>query len=146
MIAVAISGGKDSTAALVRAVQTQSRVIGIFCDTGWESELTYRYLKYLENRLNVKIVRISTWTLPDLIREKRKFPSARFRFCSEKTKNNPHGSVSRQTYRNNRNMVRCAGRGKQSKEQKVRGNQIRGALELQRVAEGKQQKCQKRAA
>jgi len=89
MIAVAISGGKDSTAALVRAVRSSSDVVGIFCDTGWESAVTYKFLKYLENRLNVKIVRISTWTLPDLIREKRKFPSARFRFCSEKLKITP---------------------------------------------------------
>ena len=61
MIAVAISGGKDSTATLLLAIEKygEDNVIGIFTDTGFESSFTYKYLNYLQKLLNIKIFKIS---------------------------------------------------------------------------------------
>jgi len=94
MIAVAISGGKDSTATLLLAIEKygEDNVIGIFTDTGFESSFTYKYLNYLQKLLNIKILKIksSKWkNLLDLIRAKKRFPSAVCRFCTAHLKQIP---------------------------------------------------------
>lgn len=43
-IIVSYSGGKDSTACLVLALQTGLPVIAMFNDTKWEHPLTYQYI------------------------------------------------------------------------------------------------------
>lgn len=82
------SGGKDSTALLLWALfdsryPRQSLDVS-FCDTGNEAPITYDYLKYLEDRLQIGITRIKPerdfW---ELSKWKRRFPSARARFCTE---------------------------------------------------------------
>jgi len=83
-VAVLVSGGKDSTATLVLALERlgPDRVIPVFTDTGWEARETYKYLDYLEERLGVKIERIrhpDAGPLPELIKKKKRFPNARFR-------------------------------------------------------------------
>jgi len=57
---VSVSGGKDSAATLLLALERfgRHRVTPIFCDTGNEHEAVYAYLDYLENALDVKIVRL----------------------------------------------------------------------------------------
>lgn len=57
---VSVSGGKDSTATLLIALENcnKENIIPIFCDTGNEHEEVYSYLDYLEFRLNIKIVRL----------------------------------------------------------------------------------------
>lgn len=57
---VSISGGKDSTATLLLALDRCSRdsVIPIFCDTGNEHAEVYKYLAYLEQALDITIVRL----------------------------------------------------------------------------------------
>ncbi len=86
MIAVAVSGGKDSTATLLYATEIYGRdsVVAVFNDTGWESEITYRYLKYLEKAVGIKIQRLRTSDidLPSLILRKKRFPSPNARFCT----------------------------------------------------------------
>jgi len=84
---ISISGGKDSTALLIYAIQTlgKSNIIPVFCDTKWESQLTYNYLNYLEHTLNIKIHKISSNkynNLLDLIYQKKRFPHPKFRFCT----------------------------------------------------------------
>lgn len=92
-IIVPVSGGKDSTACLIKAIQEvgKEKVTPVFNDTGWEHPLTYKYLEYLEDRLGVSISRTvggkrkdgtEQRTLPELIRAQGKFPFGRGRFCT----------------------------------------------------------------
>jgi len=56
---VSVSGGKDSTATLLLALERGVKNIHcVFADTGNEHELTYEYLDYLESRLEIKIQRV----------------------------------------------------------------------------------------
>lgn len=57
---VNVSGGKDSTATLLIALERfgRSRVVPITMDTGNEHEATYEYLGYLEQALGIQITRL----------------------------------------------------------------------------------------
>lgn len=57
---VSMSGGKDSTATALYALETQPRetIRFAFADTGNEHELTYGYLGYLEDSLGIHIERL----------------------------------------------------------------------------------------
>lgn len=57
---VSVSGGKDSAATLLLAIERfgEHRVRGIFCDTGNEHEHTYAYVSYLEQATGVRIDRL----------------------------------------------------------------------------------------
>ena len=86
-IIVSASGGKDSTATLITAIQKYGKdnVIGVFCDTGWEHPETYKYIEYLKDKTGVEIITIKNEKfngIPDLIRHKKIFPSSIRRFCS----------------------------------------------------------------
>ena len=93
----AVSGGKDSTATLLLALQFQKQhpdtlVYPTFTDTCWEHPAVYEYLDYLEAKLNIKIARIKSQkyeNLLDLIERKRMFPSATRRFCTDLLKTQP---------------------------------------------------------
>lgn len=58
---VSVSGGKDSTATLLLALETNwtDDVRAAFADTGNEHEITLEYLDYLEVKTGVKITRLS---------------------------------------------------------------------------------------
>jgi 3'-phosphoadenosine 5'-phosphosulfate sulfotransferase (PAPS reductase)/FAD synthetase len=71
---VSVSGGKDSTATLLLALRRvpRERLRAIFCDTGNEIAVTYRYLDDLEAHLGLRIERLKA----DFTREiaaKRRF-------------------------------------------------------------------------
>jgi 3'-phosphoadenosine 5'-phosphosulfate sulfotransferase (PAPS reductase)/FAD synthetase len=57
---ISVSGGKDSTATLLLALDRCPRadVIPIFCDTGNEHDQTHEYLNYLEQALDIQIHRL----------------------------------------------------------------------------------------
>jgi len=57
---VSFSGGKDSTALLLLALDRCPResIEVIFCDTGNEHQITYDYLDYIEQALDVRINRL----------------------------------------------------------------------------------------
>ena len=46
-VVVAYSGGKDSQASLIWAVNQYGKenVLAVFCDTGWEHSVTYQHIK-----------------------------------------------------------------------------------------------------
>lgn len=57
---ISVSGGKDSAATLLIALENCPRenVLPIFCDTGNEHEAVYEYLAYLEQALDITITRL----------------------------------------------------------------------------------------
>lgn len=57
---VSVSGGKDSSATLLIAMENCPResIVPIFCDTGNEHEAVYEYLSYLEQALDITITRL----------------------------------------------------------------------------------------
>ena len=59
---VSLSGGKDSTACLLWALDTLPKedIIPYYIDTKWEHDAVYEYLDYLENNLDVKIIRLES--------------------------------------------------------------------------------------
>ncbi|BAR52223.1 hypothetical protein TFKS16_2010 [Tannerella forsythia KS16] len=60
-IIVTFSGGKDSLAALLWVRNNMSkRFTTVFCDTGWESELTYKYIDEIDRKLNLNIVMLKS--------------------------------------------------------------------------------------
>jgi len=91
---ISVSGGKDSTATLLKALEEyeKEQLIVIFNDTGWEHPCTYDYLDYLESTLDIEIKRLTpkdNIDLPDLIRKMKQFPHPSYRFCTETLKQNP---------------------------------------------------------
>ena len=87
-ILVPVSGGKDSTATLLLALDQYPKedVVAVFNDTGWDHPITYDYLDYLRKRLGIEIHSTQGGkrgkTLVDLIRDMGKFPFGRGRFCT----------------------------------------------------------------
>lgn len=82
-----LSGGKDSTALALWAIHEsgypRESLDFSFCDTGNESQVTYDYIDYLEQKLEIGITRIKPerdfW---ELAKWKKRFPSAKARFCT----------------------------------------------------------------
>ena len=58
---IGLSGGKDSTATLLVALNRLPKTIiqPVFVDTGNEQRQTHAYLDYLESRLNISITRLT---------------------------------------------------------------------------------------
>lgn len=61
MHVVSVSGGKDSAATTILALETQPRdsLRFIFCDTGNEHESTYDYVRYMERHLGISITTLT---------------------------------------------------------------------------------------
>jgi len=68
---ISVSGGKDSTATLLLAIDRGVENMScVFADTGNEHPITYDYLDYLEQRLDLRIQRVSP-DFSDRIAKKR---------------------------------------------------------------------------
>jgi 3'-phosphoadenosine 5'-phosphosulfate sulfotransferase (PAPS reductase)/FAD synthetase len=90
---VTFSGGKDSLAALlwVRNNFTKNFTT-VFCDTGWESPITYRYIEQVSEKLGLDLVTLKSKKydgLIDLAKKKKRFPSSQRRFCTHELKSIP---------------------------------------------------------
>jgi len=95
-ILVAYSGGKDSLAALLWTIKEsgfkKENIEAVFCDTGWEHEVTYQHIKETTDKLGVKLVTLRSKKydgLVDLAVKKKRFPSTKARFCTEELKTKP---------------------------------------------------------
>jgi 3'-phosphoadenosine 5'-phosphosulfate sulfotransferase (PAPS reductase)/FAD synthetase len=93
---VNVSGGKDSTALLLYAlnnlqVNKEDEVIPVFADTEWEHDDTYRYLEYLEEKLGLKIIRIKNEIggMRELALHKKFMPNRLMRYCTSELKQKP---------------------------------------------------------
>lgn len=86
---VSFSGGKDSTATLLWAINNYylKDIIVCFCDTGWETPVTYEYVKYIEDyckNIGVSFFRLKNDLLfEELILKTKIFPTFRRRFCTQ---------------------------------------------------------------
>ena len=70
---VSVSGGKDSTATLLLAIERETENLqAVFADTGHEHEAVYDYLDYLEQATGVTIQRVKA-DFSKQIAKKRKF-------------------------------------------------------------------------
>ena len=89
---VSWSGGKDSTALLLWALERlpRDRLRVVFCDTGWENPLTYQFLDTLNHHLlDGQLITLRSERcrdMPDLARKHGRFPSTKARFCTEELK------------------------------------------------------------
>lgn len=86
-IVASVSGGKDSAAMSLWLTEQGVEHDRVFCDTGWEHDLTYEYLR---GPLEAVLGPI-TWLHPkrkmeELIRYKETFPLRTQRFCTQELK------------------------------------------------------------
>lgn len=92
-IIVTCSGGKDSVAAMLWMKNNGYKNFEVvFCDTGWESPVTYEYLDYLQRELSftMKVLKSKKFDgLIDLAEKKSRFPSSQRRFCTSELKSIP---------------------------------------------------------
>lgn len=89
-VVASVSGGKDSAAMSLYLTELGIEHDRVFCDTGWEHELTYEYLR---GPLTEKLGPI-TWLNPpkkmeELILHKGMFPGRLRRFCTQELKVKP---------------------------------------------------------
>jgi len=90
-IIVPVSGGKDSTACLLLALETHNKedIIPLHNYTGWDPPKTMQYLDYLQDTLDIEI-RTTQYaeaaTIPELIRLRGQFPYNMGRFCTAELK------------------------------------------------------------
>lgn len=93
-VLVQFSGGKDSLACLIYAVKKYGakNVKAVFCDTGWEHEITYNHINEIISKIGIDLIVLKSATYSgfvDLAIKKKRFPSTRARFCTEKLKAEP---------------------------------------------------------
>ena len=93
IVHVGISGGKDSTALLLWAANEsgipKDRLIATFCDTGNEHEITLAYVQMLSEKIHPVITLKPELDFYELANKKKRFPSARARFCTQDLKMKP---------------------------------------------------------
>lgn len=90
-ILVQFSGGKDSQACLIKAVNDygKDKVTVVFCDTGWEHPVTYTHIHNVCEQLGVKLITLKSKKYRDFVDmsiKKGRFPSTRARFCTSELK------------------------------------------------------------
>jgi len=92
---VMFSGGKDSTAALlfvlnyIKNYNKKNRVRVLFADTGIEHPLTYKYIEYVDKKLNIQVEKMNNDDFLDICLNKKMFPRPRQRFCTKDIKVRP---------------------------------------------------------
>jgi 3'-phosphoadenosine 5'-phosphosulfate sulfotransferase (PAPS reductase)/FAD synthetase len=93
-IFVSFSGGKDSQACLIQACKEYGagNVTAVFCDTGWEHELTYKHIDIVTKQLGVKLVVLQNKSVDGfsgLCKRMRWFPDTKLRMCTVRLKIQP---------------------------------------------------------
>lgn len=93
-IIVSFSGGKDSQACLIKAVNDYGKenVTAVFCDTNWEHPITYKHVNDVCNYLGVKLIKLRNEKVngfQGLCIQMKCFPVATRRACTAKLKIHP---------------------------------------------------------
>jgi 3'-phosphoadenosine 5'-phosphosulfate sulfotransferase (PAPS reductase)/FAD synthetase len=84
-----VSGGKDSQATAIWCLKNDIKPMFLFCDTEWEDEVTYQFIKDFEVKLGVEIMRLTSMGFVELAKKKKRFPSTKAKFCTEELKIKP---------------------------------------------------------
>ncbi|NDV77876.1 phosphoadenosine phosphosulfate reductase family protein [Dysgonomonas sp. 511] len=88
-----LSGGKDSLASTLWLLNNgYKKFTTVFCDTKWESEITYKHIDNVVKQLGLdfRVLKSKKYDgLIDLSRRKTRFPSTTRRFCTSELKNIP---------------------------------------------------------
>lgn len=92
---ISFSGGKDSTALLLWAKENLDDYIVVWMDTGWEHDITYAYVDYIDKELlNGTLIRLKSEKydgFADLSIKKKRVASTKARFCTQELKLYPVG-------------------------------------------------------
>lgn len=93
-VIVSFSGGKDSQACLIQACREfgAKNIEAVFCDTGWEHELTYQHIVNVTGSLGVKLVvltRAEAGGFVGLCQKTKLFPDTKHRICTVQLKIKP---------------------------------------------------------
>lgn len=91
-VIVSYSGGKDSQACLIWAVNKygKDKVEAVFCDTGWEHPDTYSHIENTCKDAGVTLTIVKgKYDFVGLAKHKKRFPSTKARFCTEELKVKP---------------------------------------------------------
>ena len=117
---ISYSGGKDSTALLIHAIEVLGRdnFRVVYQDTGYEHSTHYEYIDYIQKKLDVEIeiVRSEKYTgMFDMIEKKNALPNAMSRFCTDELKQKPF----KEWLRRNKN-IRSVWIGIRAEESKAR--------------------------
>ena len=92
-VIVTFSGGKDSLASLLWVRNNITKdFTTVFCDTGWEHPLTYKYIEEIRQKLDLNLVTLKSKKfngMVDLARKKTRWPSSQRRFCTSELKTIP---------------------------------------------------------
>lgn len=92
-VIVTFSGGKDSLASLLWVRNNLTKdFTTVFCDTGWEHPLTYKYINEIKEHLGLNLVTLKSKKfdgMVDLSRKKSRWPSSQRRFCTSELKTIP---------------------------------------------------------
>lgn len=87
------SGGKDSLASLLWVRNNLTKdFITVFCDTGWEHPLTYKYIEEVQEQLGLNLITVKSKKfngMVDLTKKKSRWPSSQRRFCTSELKTIP---------------------------------------------------------
>lgn len=91
---VAFSGGKDSLATLLWVIEKYGtkHLEVVFCDTGWEADITYQHIKDIEEKLGIKFTILKSKkydSFYDMSMKKKRVASTMARFCTSELKVKP---------------------------------------------------------
>lgn len=91
-VVVMWSGGKDSQACLIHSVKKygQKNVLAVFCDTGWEHEITVSHVGDVCRSMGVELLTLKgERQFAELCVHKHIFPTGARRFCTVELKVKP---------------------------------------------------------
>lgn len=92
-VMVSFSGGKDSQACLIQACKEfgAKNIEAVFCDTGWEHEITYEHVHSVVEQMGVRLVTLksSVGGFESLCKRMRWFPDTAHRMCTVQLKIQP---------------------------------------------------------
>lgn len=88
------SGGKDSQASLILAVEKYGaeNIEAVFMDTKWEKVTLYPHIRKFCKDIGVKLTELTSLKydgMIGLVEKKKRFPSSQARFCTEELKVKP---------------------------------------------------------